>query len=77
MGKPAMEDRGEGPEHLVEIVFQLAASEEVDAGVEQGRHGEIMDSVSVLSKSSPTNPPAQEWFAGSKLPQSTRRAGRR
>ena len=36
-----MEDRGEGPEHLFEIVFQLAASEEADGGVKEGRHGEF------------------------------------
>ena len=41
MGKPAMEDRGEGPEHLFEIVFQLAAGEEADSGVEKCRHGEL------------------------------------
>ncbi|GGE51663.1 hypothetical protein GCM10011360_43260 [Primorskyibacter flagellatus] len=41
MGQPAMEDRGEGPEHLFEIVFQLAAGEEADGGVKEGRHGEF------------------------------------
>ena len=41
MGKPAMEDRGQRPEHLFKIVFQLAASEEDDGGVKEGRHGEV------------------------------------
>ncbi|EEW56556.1 hypothetical protein SCH4B_4744 [Ruegeria sp. TrichCH4B] len=41
MGQPAMEDRGEGPEHLFEIVFQLAAGEEADGGVKERRHGEL------------------------------------
>ncbi|BBU59678.1 hypothetical protein KU6B_59430 (plasmid) [Mameliella alba] len=41
MGEPTMEDRGEGPEHLFEIVFQLAAGEEADSGVEKRRHGKL------------------------------------
>lgn len=36
-----MEDRGQGPEHFFEIVFQLAASEEADGRVKERRHGEL------------------------------------
>jgi hypothetical protein len=41
MGQPAMENRGEGPEHLFEIVFLLAAGEEADGGVKERRDGEV------------------------------------
>ena len=33
--------RGQGPEYLIEIVFQLTAREEADGGVKKRRHGEL------------------------------------
>ncbi|GGA23686.1 hypothetical protein GCM10011326_40120 [Salipiger profundus] len=41
MGEPAMENRGQGPEHLFESVFQLAAREEADGGLKKRRHREL------------------------------------
>ena len=41
MGQPAMADLGQGPEHLFEIVFQLATGEKAGGGVKERRHGEL------------------------------------
>ena len=41
MGEATMEEGGERPEHLFEIVFQLAVIKQADGGLKERRHGEF------------------------------------
>jgi len=41
MGEATMKQRGEGPEHFFEVVFQLTVVEQADGGVKERRHGEF------------------------------------